>query len=136
MKCPECRNDLVSERLPNVNIDRCASCNGVWFDSGELVSYRRSVEYALESKSGAFLGFKSFGFDSPLRCPKCELSSLERGRVAGGWPAGHCTKCNGYFVTKTVLDTMGKKAEATYQSEKKDRTGPWWELLVRTISKK
>jgi len=36
MVCPRCKKELKKEEFHGVSIDRCASCNGVWFDRGEL----------------------------------------------------------------------------------------------------
>jgi protein-arginine kinase activator protein McsA len=36
MKCPKCGMDLATIDLHGVKIDRCASCNGTFFDAGEL----------------------------------------------------------------------------------------------------
>ncbi len=35
MKCPKCGHDLTVEQYHGLEIDRCTSCNGVWFDAGE-----------------------------------------------------------------------------------------------------
>ena len=36
MKCPKCGGDLTEVVFRGIKIDRCAACNGVWLDSGEL----------------------------------------------------------------------------------------------------
>lgn len=36
MKCPKCGMDLVTVQFNGVSIDRCASCGGTFFDSGEI----------------------------------------------------------------------------------------------------
>jgi hypothetical protein len=36
MKCPKCGHDLEEVRLEGVTVDRCATCEGVFFDAGEL----------------------------------------------------------------------------------------------------
>jgi len=36
MKCPKCGMDLHTIELHGVKIDRCASCDGTFFDKGEL----------------------------------------------------------------------------------------------------
>jgi RNA polymerase-binding transcription factor DksA len=36
MKCPKCGHDLASERLENVEIERCTFCEGLFLDAGEL----------------------------------------------------------------------------------------------------
>ena len=37
MKCPKCHTDSLSEFIvKDVAVDRCSSCNGIWFDAREL----------------------------------------------------------------------------------------------------
>ncbi len=36
MKCPKCGGDLVEVEHEGIKIDRCTSCDGVFFDAGEL----------------------------------------------------------------------------------------------------
>jgi hypothetical protein len=36
MKCPKCGLDLHEVRLRGVDVDVCFSCNGVFFDNGDL----------------------------------------------------------------------------------------------------
>ncbi len=36
LKCPKCAGDLNEILFRGVKIDKCADCNGVWLDDGEL----------------------------------------------------------------------------------------------------
>ena len=36
MKCPKCGHDLATEHLEGIEIDRCAFCEGIFMDAGEL----------------------------------------------------------------------------------------------------
>ena len=36
MKCPKCGMDLHTIELEGISVDRCVSCNGTWFDAGEI----------------------------------------------------------------------------------------------------
>ncbi|HEY5609916.1 MAG TPA: zf-TFIIB domain-containing protein [Thermoanaerobaculia bacterium] len=36
MKCPKCGMDLHTIEVEKVSVDRCVSCNGTWFDAGEM----------------------------------------------------------------------------------------------------
>jgi uncharacterized protein (DUF983 family) len=35
-RCPKCGGELNEVLFRGLKIDRCAACNGVWLDSGEL----------------------------------------------------------------------------------------------------
>jgi hypothetical protein len=36
MICPACKSDMIVVERSKIELDYCASCGGVWFDSGEL----------------------------------------------------------------------------------------------------
>ncbi len=36
MKCPKCGMDLTTIEFHGISLDRCPSCNGTWFDAGEV----------------------------------------------------------------------------------------------------
>ena len=36
MLCPVCKTDMLVIEYTKIELDYCASCQGVWFDSGEL----------------------------------------------------------------------------------------------------
>ncbi|MBZ0111003.1 MAG: zf-TFIIB domain-containing protein [Thermoanaerobaculia bacterium] len=36
MRCPKCGQPMVEEELSGIMIDRCGSCQGIFFDAGEL----------------------------------------------------------------------------------------------------
>ncbi len=36
MKCPKCGHDMEAVTLEGIEVDRCTSCEGVYFDRGEL----------------------------------------------------------------------------------------------------
>jgi hypothetical protein len=38
MRCPKCGQPLREERYHGIQVDRCAACGGIWFDSGEAES--------------------------------------------------------------------------------------------------
>lgn len=36
MRCPKCRSDMQPVNYEGVEVDRCGSCQGLWFDAGEF----------------------------------------------------------------------------------------------------
>jgi uncharacterized protein len=36
MKCPKCGMDLTTIEMKGIQLDRCVSCGGTWFDAGEM----------------------------------------------------------------------------------------------------
>jgi len=55
MKCPKCGMDLHAIELEGISLDRCVSCQGTFFDNGEL-------ESLLGKKEGDSMFSKVLGF--------------------------------------------------------------------------
>jgi len=65
MNCPKCQSPTLAEhKVEGVSVDRCSSCDGIWFDAQELsqllaedarvvAELRRGVEHELaDAKKG------------------------------------------------------------------------------------
>jgi len=50
-RCPKCAAPLVTITYRNVELDKCSSCEGLWFDCGEL-------DQALAQEGGFLSGLK------------------------------------------------------------------------------
>ena len=48
MKCPKCGMDLTEINFAGVSVDKCFSCEGMWFDKGEVE--------LIEKKEHGFVG--------------------------------------------------------------------------------
>ena len=46
--CPYCKVPLIITDLHGESVDRCAQCNGIFFDKGELASLIRMVKFFRE----------------------------------------------------------------------------------------
>jgi hypothetical protein len=49
MKCPKDGMDLATIEFHGIKIDQCATCNGVWFDGGE-------IEQLMNAKNSGLFG--------------------------------------------------------------------------------
>ncbi len=38
MKCPKCGMELIALDYQGIEVDKCAECEGIWLDAGELES--------------------------------------------------------------------------------------------------
>jgi len=36
MKCPKCGHDMAAKHIDGVEVDRCGTCDGLFFDKGEF----------------------------------------------------------------------------------------------------
>ena len=55
MHCPKCGCDLQSVEKFHVELDFCPSCNGVWFDQGEL---DRVIDLEIDDRKNIFKKIK------------------------------------------------------------------------------
>jgi hypothetical protein len=55
MRCPKCGQPLLEERYHGIQVDRCAACRGIWFDTGEAESLLDREPSAVQSFFGDLL---------------------------------------------------------------------------------
>jgi Zn-finger nucleic acid-binding protein len=75
MKCPVCKNAMVTLELADVEIDHCVHCGGIWLDSGEL-------ELLMDDPRKARRLLDSFHEDltpaeQPRQCPICDRKMVK-----------------------------------------------------------
>jgi hypothetical protein len=49
MHCPKCGMDLTEIEFRGIRVDRCFSCEGTWFDAGEVEAAIKLEKSALDS---------------------------------------------------------------------------------------
>lgn len=76
MRCPKCQSDMVQTVIDDIEIDRCSSCHGLWFDAGELSKVRRK-EFAEILDVGDAASGKQQNEIEDYRCPRC-AGSMKR----------------------------------------------------------
>jgi PAT family beta-lactamase induction signal transducer AmpG len=70
MRCPKCRSDMEQIDVEGVEIDRCVTCNGIWFDAGEAEALRSGKAAAAIDIGDASVGRVHNAVDG-YRCPRC-----------------------------------------------------------------
>jgi len=70
MRCPKCRSDMEQITVEDIEVDRCSSCHGLWFDAGELGKLR-SKEAAAALDIGDMKVGKEQNKIEHYRCPRC-----------------------------------------------------------------
>jgi len=110
MICPSCKAPMVILEFERIEIDYCAECGGVWFDTGEL-------ELLLEGTSNKPL-FKFGGAgkttEKRLRCPRC-LKRMAKTR-SGSEKAGLIDRCvngHGIWLDKGELEKIAAGGDQT-----------------------
>ena len=70
MRCPKCRADMELLEIEGVEIDRCSTCHGLWFDPGEVEKLRHRKTAAAIDIGDPSLGKERNAIES-YRCPRC-----------------------------------------------------------------
>lgn len=73
MICPTCKSDMIVVEHNRIELDYCTSCQGVWFDSGELELLLESM--GLENSklflSNILDAAEAKSSEKKRRCPIC-----------------------------------------------------------------
>ena len=111
MYCPRCSTDLVVVEYDEIELDWCPSCEGLWFDRGEM-------ELAVTRMGPAGLGLTferpAQTSEQPLRCPLCHVRMNKRllgnpGPVQGEPRpiiADMCPECGGIWLDRGELEQV------------------------------
>ena len=123
MNCPKCAGSLAEEKFGGVSVDRCGSCEGLWFDASEvrkLVAHARTAPGDVPT-SVAPPASQSLDETSGT-CPRCEaaLTRVESLAVED-LHYDQCMSCRGAWLDagelKAIVDKPGADAEMRFFNE-------------------
>ena len=118
MRCPKCDSDFEQLQHDGIEVDRCKSCKGLWFDTFENEELKAlggseaidsgTTTANQENRSGAGL------------CPRCSVKMINM--VVVGQPHiayESCGVCHGVFFDAGEFrdfreETFGEKLRATF----------------------
>ena len=97
MICPKCQSEMQAVEYDGVEVDRCKSCHGIWFDAGES-DWLRDEDAAVAIDIGdPSMGIKKNLINS-YRCPRCDGGMLRRVDPRQSHVQfEECTSCRGSF---------------------------------------
>lgn len=106
MRCPDCTGPLVEKLKLGIHLDECADCHGIWFDFGELDSYRKTLAGLSDAPETVFV----VDADQPKSsCPRCQKHELIVGDV-GNYGLRKCNSCLGVFVPANTIAHFGPRS--------------------------
>jgi PAT family beta-lactamase induction signal transducer AmpG len=97
MRCPKCRADMELLTIDGVEIDRCSSCQGLWFDPGEVEKLRsRKVAAAIDI--GDPVAGSVCNTNDRYRCPRCggKMLRMTDAKQKHIWYE-ECAACHGSY---------------------------------------
>ena len=103
IECPRCwvPMDITEVEIfgPNIDIDVCPKCQGIWFDPGELKKILKDKE--VTDYLTKHIGTKS---KSPLICPRCRwVMDIQ---IAEDIETEVCLNCKGVWLDAGELDDL------------------------------
>ena len=130
MKCPSCKQELFEEiKIGDVTIDRCSSCQGLWFDKDELrlakdkkAPEAKWVDVEVEDKSLNWFHFDlwkdkvKFKVKKEIKfCPIDNVPLYEVNYGETGIEVDVCGVCRGIWVDRgefeKIIDYVKEKAQ-------------------------
>ena len=106
MRCPKCRSDMEQVMIDDIEVDRCSSCHGLWFDAGELGKLRNR-EAAAALDIGDIKTGKAQNKIENYRCPRCAgpMNRLVDPEQTHIW-FEQCGSCRGTFFDAGELTDL------------------------------
>ncbi|WP_454064171.1 TFIIB-type zinc ribbon-containing protein [Candidatus Nitrospira salsa] len=105
MICPICQIDLISFQEADLHLDHCPTGHGIWFDGGELATYRKEHPNSGNSEINGSTKFLSIPGTPVKDCPRCTTATLEGGRLYE-LDVRHCFTCHGVFLGQSLPMTQ------------------------------
>jgi Zn-finger nucleic acid-binding protein len=126
IECPKCwvtmRQDEVDVFGPNIIIDRCPECGGIWLDPGELNKLLKDRK--LSNYLTKHIGTQS---KSKLVCPRCGwLMDIE---TAEEVEVDVCLKCGGVWLDYGELEKLRDLSKAGFEGDELAKAEERWEEL-------
>ena len=114
MNCPRCKtkldNKTIIERNDKIDIGNCPSCEGLWFDKGELNLLENISEPVLFEWRMLCSKYDQL---TPLNCPSCDDSPMmkkaEHPRDENV-VIDYCEQCEGTWLDGGELEAIQKES--------------------------
>lgn len=103
LKCPNCYSALTLIKEPDIELEKCIRCHGVFLDKGELNLYTSGRSITVE------LNLSDYNYVEQDKriCPKCSISMRKVQLMNySGIVFDFCDNCNGFFLDNLVDDQI------------------------------
>ncbi len=132
IECPKCFVETNRKEIdvlgPNIYIDECPKCDGLWLDAGEL-------DKLLRDKKIADYLTKDIGTQSKskLICPRCGgLMDIE---AADEVEVDVCLTCNGVWLDAGELEDLKEKSKNGFEGDELEKAEEQYEEMLHNRRK-
>jgi PAT family beta-lactamase induction signal transducer AmpG len=114
MRCPKCRSDMDLVEYEGVEIDRCQTCHGIWFDAGEMELLSNPVAASAIDDGSASIGHKYNAIEDYC-CPRCGGTMDRRAdeQQTHIWYET-CSECDGSFFDAGEFRDLSQHTVSDY----------------------
>jgi len=108
MDCPSCGAEMRTDSEPDLKIEKCDACGGIFLDRGELDALVTGL--AGDVEFCAFDDELPAGTFEARACPRCadaEMRKIEFLRYTGVL-LDHCVECGGFFLDGGELERVNE----------------------------
>jgi uncharacterized protein len=77
MNCPKCNGAMDTVRVDEFEVDRCASCEGLWFDLREHEHLRNIKGSTAKLDTGDPAMGRKMDVVRDVQCPRCQVKMVK-----------------------------------------------------------
>lgn len=116
IKCPGCSALMKKEEMPDLTIDECPKCGGIFLDKDELNILSTGMAGDIEINSTAGINLDDIYPDRS--CPVCKDKKMKKVNLLEYTDLifDYCPDCQGFYLDKNELDTMNQKLKEIHES--------------------
>ena len=108
MRCPKCESEFETFTCENIEVDRCTSCGGIWFDAMEREDLEQ-IQGAESIDIGDKRVGKKYNEMQNINCPKCEVKMLRMAdKTQFHIEYEFCSTCSGTFFDAGEFKDLSK----------------------------
>lgn len=97
MQCPKCSGDMEPLTYEDIEVDRCTTCGGIWFDMLEAEQLRTMSGSEIIDSGDPKIG-REYDEMHNVICPKCQTQMIHMvDRRSPHIQYEACTVCYGLF---------------------------------------
>ena len=119
LNCPRDATDLQTTQEHGIQVDRCATCKGEWFDFGELAELEASIAKTDADKAGMIEYSKRPG---ELACPVCAKTMTAFDYRGHGLELDACSEEHGFWLdageSEGVRAVMRERVSGVQRSQR------------------
>ncbi len=110
MICPKCESTMEQVVYEGIEVDRCTSCKGLWFDSGEMEALSAANAAASIDVGDARAGAQMSEIDR-YPCPRCSggMVRMVDPKQSHIWYE-KCSSCGGSFFDAGEFRDLAEKS--------------------------